>query len=182
VITKLSLGFVCAGNAAITTAASVPATFEGVNGYSSTQTATINLTNCSPASNAVSSTVYLDANFSPLGSSTPGVDYTKYASAPPSLPASAKVGDTAVFSTLTVYADSTKATVTGQRVLSYVIESDAATTAIANLITKNCNASGQLRSTQQARYRIAADGSLTVISIDVQFSTTSTNHLVYTKV
>ena len=171
----------CAGNAAITTAAAVAATFEGVTGYSATQTATITFTNCTPASTAVTGTSYYDTSFSLLGSSTPGIDYTKYATAPPALPTSVKVGDTAVFSTLTVYADSTKATVTGQRLLSYVIEADTTTTAIANLITKGYNASGQLLFTQQSRYRIAADGSLTVISIDVQYSTTSTNHLVYTK-
>jgi hypothetical protein len=171
----------CAGNAAITSAAAASATFEGVTGYSVAQTATINFTNCTPASSAVTSTGYYDANYSPLGSTTPGVDYAKYVTAPAALPLFVKVGDTAAFATFTVYSDSAKATVTGQRVLSYVIEADTTTTAVANLITKAYNASGQLLTTQQARYRIAADGSLTVISIDVQYSTTSTNHLLYIK-
>lgn len=171
----------CAGNAVITTSAATPATFEGINGFSATQTATTNFTNCTPASAAVSGISYFDTNLSLLGSSTPGVDYSKYAAAPPSLPASVKVGDTAIFSTLTVYANSTKATVTGQRILSYVIESDSTTTAIANLITKSYNTSGQLLFTQQSRYRVAADGSLAVMSIDVQYSTTSSNRLVFTK-
>ena len=171
----------CAGNAAVTSAAATPATFEGITGYSVAQTATINFTNCTPASAAVTSTVYYDSSYSPLGSSTIGVDYAKFETAPPALPTSVKVGDTAVVATLTVYANSTKATVTGQRVLSYVVEADTSITAIANLITKAYNASGQLLYTQQSRFRIAADGSLTSMSIDVQYSTTSTNHLVYTK-
>ena len=171
----------CAGNAAITSAAAIPATFEGVTGYSLAQTVTINVTNCTPASNAVTATAYYDSNYSPIGSSIIGVEYTKFATAPPALPTSVKVGDTAVVATLTVYADSTKTAVTGQRVLSYVIESDTSTTAIANLITKAYNSSGQLLFTAQSRFRIAADGALTSMSIDIQYSTTSTNHIVFTK-
>ena len=180
-IDSFSISGTCAGSATFTTSAATAATFEGVVGYSATTTATVNFTNCTPATAAVTSTGYYDSNYTPLGSSTPGVEYAKFLTAPPALPASVKVGDTAVFATLTVYSDSTKATVTGQRLLSYVIEADTATTAVANLITKAYNTSSQLLFTQQSRYRIAADGTLTVISIDVQYSTTSTNHLVFTK-
>lgn len=178
---SFSISGTCAGSATFTTSPATAATFEGVVGYSATTTSTVNFTNCTPATAAVTSTGYYDSNYTPLGSSTPGVEYAKFLTAPPALPASVKVGDTAVFATLTVYSDSTKATVTGQRLLSYVIEADTATTAVANLITKAYNTSSQLLFTQQLRYRIAADGTLTVISIDVQYSTTSTNHLVFTK-
>jgi hypothetical protein len=58
-----------------------------------------------------------------------------------------------------------------------VIEADTATTAIANLISKKYNASNVLTSTEQDRYRIAADGSLTLISIDIQYANGSTTHL-----
>ena len=109
------------------------------------------------------------------------MEYTKFQTLPPALPPSVKVGDTAVFTTLITYTDSTKATVTGQRILSYVIESDAADTAIANFITRSYNAANQLLFTQQSRLRIASNGTLTALSIDLQFATTSTNHFVYTK-
>lgn len=179
---NFSISGTCTGTATFTTAAASPATFEGATGYSATQTATINFTNCTPASSAVTSTGYYDTNYSPLGSVNPGVDYAKYLTAPPALPASVAAGDTAAFATLIVYSDSTKTTVTGQRVVSYVIEADTSTTVIANVITKGYNTSSQLLYTQQSRYRVAANGTLTVVSIDVQYSTPSTNHLLYTKI
>ena len=97
------------------------------------------------------------------------------------MPATASVGSTGVVANLTVYTDSTKAVVSGQRQLSYVVEADTSTTAIVNLITRSYNASNQLLFTQQSRFRIGATGPVTAVSIDVQYSTTSTNRLVYTR-
>lgn len=171
----------CTGTATFTNGAATASAFEGVSGFAVAQTVTESFTNCTPATIALSGTGYYDGSYSPLGSSIPGVEYTKFLTAPPPLPASVKVGDTAVYATLTTYTDSTKSVTTGQRVLSYVVEADTANSAIGNLITKGYNASGQLLSTQQARYRIAADGTLTVVSIDIQLSAPSTTHLVYTK-
>ena len=171
----------CTGTATFTNGAATASTFEGVSGFAAAQTATVSFTNCTPATSAVSGTGYYDGSYSPLGSSIPGVEYTKFLTAPPPLPASVKVGDTAVYATLTTYTDSTKSVTTGQRILSYVVEADTPNTAIGNLITKGYNASSQLLFTQQSRYRIAADGTLTVVSIDIQYSTTSNTHLVYTK-
>ena len=170
----------CSGTAAIATAKPISASFEGTSGLSTTTTATINFTNCTPASNAVTSTAFFDTNYNPLGSSIAGVEYGKFLTVPDALPTSVKVGDTAVFGTETIYTDSTKQVSTGQRIRSYVIEADTASTAIANLITKGFNASNQLLFTQQSRYRMAADGTLTISSLDVQYSTTSANHFVYT--
>lgn len=171
----------CTGTANVTNSAATAATFEGVAGYAAPQTVTVKLTNCTPASNAVTGTSYYDSSYTPLGSTIPGVEYSKFLTQPPAIPVSVKVGDTAVYATLNTYTDSTKTTSTGQRILSYVIESDTSSTAIANLISKQYNAANQLLFTQQAKYRVTADGALTILSIDVQYSTTSTNHLVYTK-
>ena len=173
----------CSGSATMSDSTPSSATFEGSPALSVTVTATISFTNCTPSSNASTSTGYYDSNYNPLGYSTIGVDYGKFLTIPSPLPVSVKVGDTAVFGTETIYADSTKQITTGQRTLSYVIETDGASTstAIANLITKQFNTSSQLLFTQQSRYRMAADGTLTIVSIDVQYATTSTNHLVYTK-
>jgi hypothetical protein len=172
----------CAGTATLTASPATPATFEGVAGFAAGQTTTLNLTNCTPASTAASATAYYDSSYSPLGSSIPGVEYTKFVTQPPPLPASVKVGDTAVYATLTVYTDSTKAVTSGQRVLSYLVEADTASTVIVNLITRNYNSASQLMWTQQTRYRLGTGGTLAIVAIDLQYSTTSTVHLIYTKV
>ena len=178
---NFSISGTCGGTATTTTSSASPATFEGVAGYSAGQTATLNLTGCTPATAAVTGTSYYDANYTPLGSSIPGVEYTKFITAPPALPTIIKVGDTALYATLTVYADSTKTTVTGQRQLSYVVEADSSTTALITLIMRSYNNASQLLFTAQSKYRIAGDGTLNIVSMDVQYSTTSTTHLVYTK-
>lgn len=172
----------CSGSATIADGVAVAASFEGVNGYSTTSTATVNVTNCTPASNSSSNTTYYDANYTPLGSSTPGSEYAKVVTVPPPLPASVKVGDAGAYATLTVYADGTKATVTGSRTFSFAVEADTPSTAIVNLIAKDYDTSNTLLFTQQSRYRIAADGKLTSTTIDLQYSTTSTFHLLLTKV
>src|SRR5436309_1513447 len=69
----------------------------------------------------------------------------------------------------------------GGGTVTYAIEADTATTAILNVIVKTYDTSNALQVTQQSRYRVAADGSLTVLTIDVQYSGPSTAHLLYTK-
>lgn len=172
----------CSGTATETTSTPSGATFEGTPGFSAAQTISTHLTNCTPSTNAATSTTYYDSNYSLLGSAFPGVEYSVIVGATLALPVTVKVGDTGSAGTSNVYSDSSKAVSTAQRIMSYVIEPDSSNTAIANLITKSYNTSHQLLFTQQARYRIAADGTLTPISIDVQYSTTSTNHLIYTKI
>jgi len=173
----------CAGTANISNGAASPAVFEGSSGFAATQSSTFILTNCTPAKTVLSGTSYFDATYTPLGSSTTGAVYEKFLTAPLAFAASVKVGETATVATFIRYADSTKAVVTGQRVLSYVVEADSANTAIVNLISKTYDTAtpAQLLITQQSRYRIAADGSLSIITIDNQFSTNSTDHYVYTK-
>jgi hypothetical protein len=180
--TNFSISGTCSGSATQSSSAPTTATFEGVSAQAVTSTMSLNFTNCTPTSAASTSVGYYDSNYNPLGHSSQGVEYGKYLTIPTALPVSVKVGDTAVFGTETIYSDSSKQTVKGQRALSYVIESDGTSnsTAIANLITKDFNAANQPLFTQQSRYRIATDGKLTALSIDVQYSTTSTNHLLFT--
>lgn len=97
------------------------------------------------------------------------------------LPASVKAGDTGLLGTETVYTDSSKAVLAGKVDFSYVVASDTATTAMVTLILISYNASNQPLLTQQAKYRISGDGTLTIVSNDLQFSTTSTTHLLLTK-
>lgn len=170
----------CSGSSNLSSSAPGSGTFEGATALIATSTQTLTFTNCTPASAASTSIGYYDSNYNPLGHSSVGVEYGKFLSLP-ALPTSVKVGDTSVFGTETIYSDSTKLIVKGQRTLSYVIEADgtSSSTAIANLITKDFNQANQVLFTQQSRYRIATDGKLTALSIDVQYST-STNHFVFT--
>ena len=170
----------CSGNATFTAAAATGgATFEGITGrLSAVRTATINLTNCTPASSASTSTNYYDTNYVPLGYSAVGSSYGVFLT-PPSIPASVRVGSTGTLGTLNLYTDSTKSVSSGTRVVSYVIEADTATTAIVNLIARDFNTSSVLTMTEQDRYRIAATGPLTLISIDTQAANGSTTHLIF---
>jgi hypothetical protein len=171
----------CNGSATVADSAAVASTFEGVTGYSTTTTATINLTNCTPAASTSSGTTYYDGNYAPLGTLDSGGEYGKVLSVPPPLPASVKVGDASVYATVTTYTDSTKTTVTGSRVLSYVIEADTSSTAIVNVISKDYDTANTLFFTQQSRYRMAADGKLTSTTIDAQYNSSGA-HLLFTKV
>lgn len=180
--TNFVISGTCAGSSNLTSAAPVSTTFEGASALAVTSTQSLNFTNCTPASAASTSIGYYDSNYNPLGHSSVGVEYGKFLAVPSALPTSVKVGDTAVFGTETIYSDSTKLVVKGQRSLSYVIEADgtSTSTAIVNLITKDFNQTNQALFTQQARYRIATDAKLTAMSIDVQYSYTSTTHLLFT--
>lgn len=171
----------CTGTAQITNGAATAATFEGIAGFGVLQTSTVTFTNCLPASSTASGTTYYDANYAPIGTTVTGVEYSVLSGTPASLPASVKVGDSAVYATLTTYTDSRKAVATGKRELSYVIEADTADTVIADLIAKTSDTSDHLLLTQQTRYRMAADGSLTRVSIDIDYPAPNAAHLHYTK-
>jgi hypothetical protein len=169
----------CTGNYTETTGpANTPANFEGVAGFSSTTVMQMNFTNCVPAAIAETVTNYFDSTYAPLGFQALGGDYGVWA-APPVIPASVKVGDAAIVGTIDNYTDNTKTTANGRQDMSYVVEPDTANTAIINLVFKVYNAASQLLATEQDRYRITSTGALTLISVDVQFATTSTIHLVF---
>ena len=168
----------CSGTFSLTSGpATTNTVFEGAAALSRSSVGSLNVSNCNPASNVGTTTSYFDSNYVPLGYSIVGGNYAVWTS-PPSLPAAARVGDVAVAGTVNKYTNSTKSTSAGTEENSYVIEADTATTAIANLISKNYNAAHTLTSTEQDRYRVAADGSLTLISIDIQYANGSTTHLV----
>jgi hypothetical protein len=171
-----TVGGGCSGTLAITSApATTSATFEGTNGVSSVSVGVTTLTNCTPASSSSTVIRYYDSNYVPLGKSS--TDEYAVNIGTPTLPSSARVGDAGIAGSANTYTNKTKATLTGRNDSSYLIEADTATTAILNLITKTYNASGVLTSTEQDRYRVAADGTLTFISFDLQRSGTSTLRL-----
>lgn len=170
----------CSGSGTKTSApATTAATFEGAPALSGTATLTLSYTNCTPATTAQTSIGYFDSNYVPLGFNSVGVNYGVYPTSP-TIPTSVTVGGTATIGTENLYTDSTKTTSTGTISSSYVVEADTSTTAIVNLIAKIYNAAGTLTATEQDRYRIDANSTLTPVSIDIQYANTSTNHLVFT--
>jgi hypothetical protein len=170
----------CSGSATETRSAASSATFEGQYGVSTTSTISGTFTNCTPASVASTSSTYYDTNYKPIGSAVTGTEYSIITTIS-DLPLSVSVGDTALLGTAVVYTNNAKTSQIGTTNLSYAVESDTASTAILNLISKRYNPSNQLLFTQQSRYRINGNGQLTAVSIDVQYSTTSTTHLLWTK-
>ena len=167
----------CTGSASITgSSASAGSVFEGSAAISAVRTLTANFTDCSPASSAARSTQYYDANYAPLGFSS-STEYGVFAS-PPAIPKTVSVGSTGSLGFEAIYTDISKTIRSGRADFSYVVEADTTTTAIVNLIIQRYDTSNALLYTEQQRYRIATTGPLTPVSIDDQFSTTSTRHLV----
>ncbi|WP_143474094.1 hypothetical protein [Limnohabitans sp. B9-3] len=168
----------CSGTYTVTQgAATTGATFENTVALSSNNATSMTLTNCSPASSVDTAIDYYDSNYRPLGYSAVDGDYAVWTGTP-ALPTAAKVSDVATVGSANRYASSSKVTPRGRQDATLVMEPDTATTAIANLVLKYYTTSNVLEQTQQQRFRVAADGSLTLISIDVQFANGSTTHLV----
>ena len=174
-----NLSGTCTGTYTITAgAASSSTTFEGSAAVSGNESATASLVGCSPSSIASTGTRYFNGSYAPVGFDFPsGSGYGVYASTP-TITTAAHVGDVTIIGTINLYTNSAKTTVAGREDVSYVISADTATTAIVNLITKTYNASNVLTVTEQDYYRIAANGTLTPIALDVQYANGSTTHLV----
>lgn len=178
----------CSGTYSSTTGQPVAATFEGVAGFSVVQTFTMTLINCTGGpvgatyTSGATRTGYYDSNYNLIGYDELGGEYSTISGNPPILPLSVSVGDTAIYATWDNWTDSTKTASTGKDYESYVVEADTPTTAIVNLITRSYNTANQLLYTRQARYRITGGGILTIITSDIQYSTTSTAHLILTKI
>lgn len=171
----------CEGTATIKTEPSASATFEGVAGYSSAQTSTVNFTkNCSPPTKTVTGSTFYNLKYVPIGQSINGGDYSRFQAPPADLPALVKVNDSGTIATLTTYDSSTSTVPTGKRVLSYEIKADTSSTVLTNIITRTYDAANNLLVTETSTYRTAVNGSLTRVLLDVQFSFNSTIHLIYT--
>jgi len=169
----------CSGSGTKTSSpASTTSTFEGVSGFSASATLTMSLTNCTPSSTAATSTAYFDSNYNPIGMNSVGINYGVWSSFV--MPATVNVGNTGTIGTENLFANSSKSTSNGYIAQSYVVEADTASTAVFNLIARIYNASGVLTATEQDRYQISTSGTLTPLSIDIQYTNGSTTHLLLT--
>jgi FKBP-type peptidyl-prolyl cis-trans isomerase len=168
----------CSGNASVSNAPPASASFDGIAAVGVVGTTTMNLTGCSVSLLLSTSLTAYDGNGNLLGHATMS-EFGRSAGAPEALPATVKVGDSAVYGRETLYADSSKQAPSGSRELSYIIEADGAqnTSAIANLVVKTYDTAARLLSTQHTRYRIAKAGAPVFLSDDTQYSTTSSVHV-----
>jgi hypothetical protein len=158
----------CTGTLDVTQGpASTTANFEEQEALSATEVEKFTFTICPLPSGDVKTINYYTTTFSPLGYEVIGDEYAVYTTGPV-LPDTVKVGDRAAIGTLTLYADSTKAEKVGRIDVSFVVEPDTADTAIINLIYQQFDAASILEATEQQRWQITGDGSLTIVSVDVQ--------------
>jgi hypothetical protein len=179
--TDFSVSGTCSGTANMISSTPIPATFETVTGLSVLNAFSMNLPNCIPPYIYGTSTDYFDSNYNPLGTIDSSGNYAVYQT-PPTIPVSVKVGDAGMIGTEKYYTDDTKNFLVSQDEISYVIEPDTANTAIVNIIDRSYDVSGTLTFTEQDRYRIKADGSLSPISADLQYANGSSTHLVLTAI
>ena len=96
-------------------------------------------------------------------------------------PTAAKVGDAGQVLTTQEFSDSAPTIQTGSTVVSYALGADTGSTAILSLTTKTYdNATpAALVSTALSRYRVAADGSLALLSQDLRNAVGLPAHLAY---
>lgn len=173
----------CSGTASFAKAAAVAgAVFQSTAGLSEASSLTLVLNGCTIRTSSSLSYVYYDASYTPVGITYPG-SYAAYL-APASIPASVVVGDVGTIGTANSYQDFTKSVALGKDVLSYIVEGDSASTAdaataIVNLVTKHFDATNVLTSTTQVRYRIGANGALTLISIDIEGASGARNSFIF---
>lgn len=134
-------------------------TFEGIDCYKQVTTATGTISvNGTTVPYGSTSTSYYDSYHNYLGSS--GKEYTlpigtMY------LPQTAKVNDTGVALTETIYPSSSKSYSIGTYTHSFSLEPDTATTALLKLITIEKDTSNTVVSTSTSTYRLTPSGSIT---------------------
>lgn len=170
----------CNGTATLSSGTATPTSFESfLVVYGVTQTMVSSFTDCSPSSVVTTLNRYFDAQFNPLGSYAPGVEYAVTTGAVSTLPATVRVGDNAIQATHQLYTDSTKKTASGQRVYSWVVEAEGTNSVIVNFITRRYDTKLALVVTEQYRYRLTDSGAMTLSGIDVQYADASLAHYVY---
>lgn len=181
----------CTGTGSLTTSAPVAATFYGVSGLSATQTlnvTTSGYTNCAGNNTAY---IYFDSNYDYLGFSSPSINQYGLVKSTTPIQTTVRVGDSGQFASpqITKHNSYGDYGVYGEQQITYLIEADTESTALVNLISKTyswecinrIDCLNTLVSTQQERYRITADGALTLVTIDFMNHTNNTQ-LIFTKI
>lgn len=173
----------CTGRSWQTSAPAVAGEFEGVQAQAIANTSSMELSDCTPATSGSSSTSFYDANTLLLGGvSADGSVYRVVPQPHLMLPTTVRVGDSGQRDTELAFTDSTKTTQLGYYERSFQVEAYTDTTAIVNFVSRRYNTSRQLLDTVQNRYRIDETGKLFKLSIDIQYNTGSSRHLLLTRI
>jgi hypothetical protein len=170
----------CSGTYSYTAApATGSTTFQGRAALSAPSAITLSFTNCTPSSIAESGTDYYDSNYMPLGDVNASSGRMGLWQAAPSVPTTVRVGDVFIVGTKNYFTNTSGSVNDGRSDMTVVVEADTSTTAVINQIVKSYNAAGVLQVTTQGRSRINSTGNITRVSVDLQYTSPSTLHLVF---
>jgi hypothetical protein len=123
----------------------------------------------------ITTTTYVDSNYTPLGSS--GAEYAVYSSGN-AIPLTAKVNDTGIWYQSDRYTSPSKTSRLGTATASYVLEPDTASTALLKIVNVEKDTYGTTTFTQTLTFRITPTGGLTRLS-DAGFDDNSTLTISY---
>jgi hypothetical protein len=171
---------VCNGTAKVVTSPAVAATFEGAAVQSQPQATSYFFSSCVPVTSVVAGAAYYDANLAFVGDMTTGQEYSKVTTTLRPMPLLVAVGDEVEYARLTVYADSSKATVRGRRTQSYRVTADGPRSAFVTFTAKGYDVNDVLLYTEAIRYRLTADRTLSMVGVEAQYGTDAAGHFVYT--
>lgn len=170
----------CSGTAKVVTSPAAVDAFEGAAAQSVPQATTYHFSNCVPVTSVVAGAAYYEANLALLGDMTTGQEYSKVTSAAVPVPLLVAVGEELEYARLTVYADSSKASVKGRRVQSYKVAADGPRSAFVTFTAKAYDASDALLYTESVKYRITSERQMVMVGIEAQYGTGAAGHFVYT--
>ena len=157
----------CVGTYTATDKPAVAAVFEGVSGFSTNDTDTWNLANCTFTANAGVTNFYYDASYTLLGYVSSNGTYARAEGTTP-LPQSARVGESGDYTTLVTYSDSTRAARTGHVSYRWAIEDAGGGQGVAVLTSTSHDASGKATGSASARYLLTTDARLLVQGMTIQ--------------
>lgn len=163
------------GNGTLSQSGLQAATFENTPAQRKSGTATLKIVlNRQSTDLAVTTAMYVDSNYLPLGSQ--GDDYGVVFNAV-NIPPSVKVGDNGIWYTERTYPSSAKLYSTGTRTTAFTVEPDTASTALLKVITTDYSSGGSQTSSTVITFRMTPSGTLTRLS---DSSTSSEGTLTFT--
>lgn len=162
-VTGTISGINVAGSGIVTESPVTSTTFEGKSALRKLTNTTMELTRSGQSIPlSWSSASYFDSNYNPMGYVSD--DAYVVMSNNVTIPNTARVNDTGVLYTASIYLDSSKTTLLGTETASYVLAPDTASTALLKITTIEKDTSGNTVSTSTAAYRITPAGDITLIS------------------
>src|SRR6266853_393409 len=138
------------------------------------------LLNCPQVATSGTSITYLDIYNNPVDAIGPGA-YNGVFKAPMPPPARVAVGDTWPGTVETLYSDASQTNKIGSIQSSFSVEADStSSSAIIHWTSSRYDAQGTLLATEQDRYRILPDGTLSWVSMQIRYTDAQSTTLTYT--